>query len=332
VTVTAADPTRTGAGPAGVGLWFALLSAASFGTSGGFAKSLLEAGWSPGAAVTARIGGAAVVLAVPTAVALRGRWSAVGQHRRMLLTYGVVAMAFCQFCYFNAVTTLSVGVALLLEYLAPVLIVGWLWLRSGRRPSRLTILGSVVSLAGLVLVLNITGSVRVDPIGVMWGLAAAVSVVVYFLLSARVPEGLPPLAMAGAGMVVAAVSLSVAGLVGLMPLEASTSDVTFLDEQVSWYVPVLGMVVLSTALAYTSGIAAARRLGGKLAAFVGLTEVLCAVLFAWLLLGELPLPIQLGGGVLIVVGIACVRYDEFNAQRFIPEPRRGEIEPTHRPR
>ena len=94
----------------------------------------------------------------------------------------------------------------------------------------------------------------------------------------------------------------------------------FVGRQVSWLVPLLGMVVVATALAYTSGIAATRALGSRLASFVGLTEVLFAVLFAWLMLGELPLPIQLLGGVLIVVGVTCVRYDELVSDRQPPGP------------
>lgn len=301
--------------PAGVGIWLALISAALFGTSGSFGKSLLEAGWSPGAAVTARIGGAALIMVVPAGLAVRGRWAAVRLHAGLLVAYGVVAMAACQLFFFNAVTRLSVGVALLLEYLAPILIIAWLWLRSGVRPSRLTLIGAAVSLLGLVLVLDLTGSVQIDLVGVAWGLAAAACLVVYFLLSAHEAPGLPPLVMASAGLVVAAVSLLVAGLLGIMPLSASTDDVSFLGRQVSWLVPLLGMVVLATALAYTSGIAATRRLGSRLASFAGLTEVLFAVLFAWLMLGELPRSIQLVGGLLIVLGVTCVRYDELVAAR-----------------
>ena len=61
----------------------------------------------------------------------------------------------------------------------------------------------------------------------------------------------------------------------------------------SWLVPVLGLSVVAAAIAYVVGIGAARMLGAKLASFVGLTEVLFAVLFAWLLLGQLPTVIQL---------------------------------------
>ena len=65
--------------------------------------------------------------------------------------------------------------------------------------------------------------------------------------------------------------------------------------------------MVAAALAYLLGTVAARRLGSTVASFVGLTEVLFAVLFAWLLLGELPAPVQLAGGVLIIVGVVAVR-------------------------
>jgi drug/metabolite transporter (DMT)-like permease len=65
---------------------------------------------------------------------------------------------------------------------------------------------------------------------------------------------------------------------------------------------------------------AARALGSKLASFVGLTEVLFAVLFAWLLLGQLPTVVQLLGGALIVAGVAMVRIDELREGSEFDEP------------
>ncbi len=315
-------PTRTTAAPGmAVGIWLALVSAATFGTSGAFAKSLMEIGWSPGAAVTARIAGAALVMAVPAAVALRGRWQPLRQNAGLVTAYGLVAIAACQLFYFNAVTRLSVGVALLLEYLGPILVVGWLWLRHGHRPRPMTLLGIALSVAGLLLVLDVTGTAQVDLVGVLWGLAAACCLAVYFVLSARETTGLPPLVMAGAGMAVAAVGLVLAGLVGLMPIVVTTGDVQLGGRELSWVVPVVGLCLLAAALAYATGIAATRRLGSKVASFVGLAEVMFAVLFAWLLLGELPLVIQLVGGVLIVAGVLAVRYDELRGP--VTPPRRG---------
>ena len=60
----------------GAGLALALASAISFGLSGALARGLLDTGWSAGAAVTARIAIAAVVLVVPGVLALRGRLAA----------------------------------------------------------------------------------------------------------------------------------------------------------------------------------------------------------------------------------------------------------------
>lgn len=305
--------------PAWDGAWLGLLSAAMFGTSGPLAKSLLETGWTPGAAVTARISLAALALLGPAVLALRGRWAVLRRNIGLVATYGLLAMAGCQLFFFNAVQTLSVGVALLLEYLGLVLVVGWLWVRHGQRPRRWTLVGVALALAGLMLVLDVAGGMRIDLTGVLWGLGAAVGLAAYFVLSAHDETGLPPLVMAAGAMVVAALTLLAAGLVGLMPMNWSTHDVRMAGTDLPWFVPIVGLGVVAGALAYALGIAAARRLGSKVAAFLGLTEVLFSVLFAWMLLGELPLGIQLAGGVLIIAGVAAVRYEALSGTEPIPE-------------
>src|SRR3954470_17635848 len=153
----------------GAALGLATLSAATFGTSGAFAASLLHAGWTPGAAVTARVVTAAVVLTIPGVIALRRARMALRSGARTITTYGLVAVAGCQLCYFNAVEHLSVAVALLLEYSGALLVVGWLWLRHGHRPRRLTVGGAAVAVTGLVLVLDLAGDHALDPVGVVWG-------------------------------------------------------------------------------------------------------------------------------------------------------------------
>ena len=316
-----ASPSGPTSGPArsGAGMALALGSAASFSTSGAFARALAEAGWSPGAAVAARISIAALVLAGPAIYAMRGRWAALRKDGLAVVLYGLVAVASCQLCYFHAIEHLSIGVALLLEYLGTVLVVGWMWLRHGHRPRRLTVIGSVIAVVGLVLVLDLTGDNRIDLVGVLWGLGAAIGLAGYFVLSGDGDSAVPPVAFASAGMTVGAVTLFGLGALGALPLHARFDDVVLAGRAVSWLVPLLGLALLAGALAYVAGIGAARRLGPRLASFVGLTEVVFAVGFAWLFLAELPTAIQLAGGALIVVGVALVRMDE---QR--PEP----IEPV----
>jgi len=309
---------------AGTGLALAILSAATFSTSGSFARSLTGAGWSPAAAVAVRISAAAVMLAVPAVLSMRGRWRFLWRNAGMISMYGLFAVAGAQVFFFNAIQHLSVGVALLLEYLGTILVVGWMWIRHGHRPRRLTGAGSAVAVVGLVFVLNLVGGARLDPAGVLWGLAAAFGLATYFVLSSKVDNDLPPVAMASAGMTVGALVLLGLGAVGVLPMRASFGAVDFVGQRVSWLVPVLGLSLVAAAIAYVAGIGAARLLGPKLATFVGLTEVVFAVLFAWLLLGELPTGLQLAGGALIMVGIALVRVDELRPGGPAPDAAVGE--------
>ena len=295
------------------GLGLATLSAATFATSGSFAGSLLQAGWTPGAAVTVRVVTAAALLTLPALLALRGHGARLRRGSGTLTAYGLVAVAGAQLCYFNAVQHLSVAVALLLEYSGTLLVVGWLWLRQGQRPRALTMVGAVLAVAGLALVLDLTGDQRLDPVGVLWGLGAAVGLAVYFVVSAGTDDALPPLAVAWGGLTVGGAALLAGGAVGLLPLAAPRTDVTLMGTTTSWLVPVLGLSVVAAVVAYIAGIAGARRLGPMVASFVGLTEVLFAVAFAWVLLGQMLSAVQLGGGLLVLAGIALVRVDELRS-------------------
>ncbi len=288
----------------------ALLAAACFGTSGVFAAALMDAGWTAGSAVTARVAVAALALLPFAAFQLRGRWSLLVRNARVVLAFGLVAVAGCQLAYFLAVSRLSVGVALLLEYSGVVLVVLWTWLR-GSRPSRTTLVGVVIAVLGLVLVLDVVRGARVDAVGVLWGLVAALGLATFYVISARSDDdALPPLVTACAGMVVGAATLGAVAAVGLLPWAASTSDVVLAGRQASWLVPVLGLALVAAALAYAAGVAAVQRLGSRLASFVGLTEVLFAVVFAWLLLAEQPTVAQGIGAVVVLAGIVLVKLGE----------------------
>jgi drug/metabolite transporter (DMT)-like permease len=292
------------------GLLLAVISAAAFGTSGVFATGLLDAGWSAGAAVVARMGIAALALTVPAVLALRGRWHLLRSNAGAVLAFGALAVALPQLAYFSAVARLSVGVALLLEYSAVLLVVLWTWARLGQRPSPVTGAGVVVALVGLVLVLDVLSGARLDPIGILWGLVAALGLAAYFILSARTEDALPPLVSAWAGLAVGALVLGVAALVGVVPWRTATTDVEFAGRTTSWVVPVLGLSLLAAAFAYAAGIASVRLLGARLSSFVGLSEVLFAVAFAALALGQQPGPVQLVGGVVVLAGIVLVRVGE----------------------
>jgi drug/metabolite transporter (DMT)-like permease len=303
-----------------LGMTFALASALTFGMSGPFAKALMDAGWSPTAAVIARLAGGAVVLAV-FATLVRPQWPREAlAHARTVVLYGLIPIAGAQLCYYNAVAHMSVGVALLLEYTAPVMVVGWIWATTRRQPSSGTLAGVALAIAGIMLVLNIFGgeTTRVETTGVIWGLTAAVCAVFYFMMSDKVTasaqqdaddaeEGLNAITLATGGLLVGGAAVTALGVVGIMPLTFTTNHVVIAGVTAPWFVPLLVLGVISTAIAYTLGIGGVARLRPSFASLVGLSEVLFAVLWAWLLIGEAMTPLQAIGGTVVLAGLTLAR-------------------------
>jgi drug/metabolite transporter (DMT)-like permease len=298
----------------GLGLVAMLLSSAAFGTSGPFAKSLMTAGWSPGAVVLARITGAAIILLPFALWSLRGQWRAIRNELPRVALYGTLAVAAAQLGYFQAVSRMDVGIALLIEYLGIVLVVLWVWALTRQRPHRLTGLGIILALAGLALILDITGQTTPPLSGVLWGLVAAAGLAGHYVLAAR-PTQIPSTAFAGLGLAVGAVTLALLGLVGILPMEVGDATVEVAGTGIPAWLALAELVVVAAAFAYVLGIVGARLLGSTLASFVGLTEVLFAVLFAWLLLAELPGVLQLVGGAVLLSGVVAVRLGERDLAR-----------------
>ncbi len=311
-----------------LGLLLAVGSAFAFGSSGPFAKALMEAGWSPTAAVVARLAGGALAMAAFATIVRPGWIREALRHAKTVVPYGVIPIAGAQLFYYNAVAHLSVGVALLLEYTAPILVVAWVWMTTRRRPTNLTLAGVALALIGIMLVLNVFSDTHINLIGVGWALAAAVCAACYFVMSANVgnssagSEGVNPITLAAAGLVVGTAAVTLLGVVGIMPLTFTTNDTVIAGLTTSWVVPVVALGVVATAVAYTLGIMGISWLRPRFASLVGLSEVMFAVLAAWVLLGEAMATIQAVGGVIVLAGLALARQgdrSEESAEVTLPE-------------
>ncbi len=292
------------------GLTVALVSAVTFGSSGTMAKALITAGWTPGGAVLVRLAGGAAVLSLLAAVRIRTWWPLDRAAVRIILAYGVVATAGTQLAYFNAVERLDVAVALMLEFSAPVLLLVWSSTRTRRLPTTVTLIGAAAAVAGLVLVLEPWGVGGVDPVGVAWGLLAALFLATFFTLGERARDTVPVLVLAAGGTTVGAVTLLAAGALGVVPIGVAAVTTEVAGRAVPWYGPALWLVLVATAVAYLTGIAAVARLGQRVSSFVALSEVLAAVLIAWALLAERPGIPQAIGGAVLLTGIAAVQRGE----------------------
>lgn len=309
------------------GLVMAVVSAFAFASSGPLVKPLLDAGWSLSSALVVRMGLAGLVLSPALVRAVRRERSFLRRHAAALLAFGLVPVLGCQLLFFSAMQRMPVAVALLIQYLAPVLLVAFVWFRTQETPSRRVLTGSVLAIAGLVLVVDIAGA-RFDLLGTLFALGAAVTVCVYFVMSERTGDDLPPLALASGGLLVGAASMALIGLTGLIPFAAPDVTVVFRGVEVPGILPMLWVGAVGTTLGYSLGVMAVPRVGSRLASFVGLSEVLFALLFAWLLLGETPGAVQIVGGVVLLAGVVMVRSDAGAGEVTVPvEPIPGLVEP-----
>lgn len=296
------------------GIVLAVASALAFSSSGPLMKPLFEEGWSLGAGLLVRMGISGLLLSPALIIAMRKERRFLRRHWRLIVGFGLTAVAGCQILFFSAMQRMPVAIALLIQYLAPVLLVVYAWIRTKRRPSRLVVIGSIVAMGGLVLVVDIAGA-TFDLLGTLLALGAAVCVGAYFLISERTGDDLPPLALASGGLLVGTLLMGLLLVTGILPFAAPAVDVTLGGVTVPWWMPLLWVAAVATTLGYAFGVMAVPQIGSRIASFVGLSEVLFALGFAWLLLAEVPAPIQFVGGVLILVGVVLVRLDAGTAPR-----------------
>jgi Predicted permease, DMT superfamily len=299
------------------GLAYGILASLSFGTSGALVKPLMEAGWSPAAAVTLRSALAGVLLLPIAIAALRGKWHVVWRGRWRILGMALVGVAATQLVYFAAIQRIPVSSGLLIEYLAPLLLVAWVAVATRRMPRPVVLIGAAMAVGGLVLIIGPVGGG--DALGYVFAAMATVGCAIYYVVAARPADGLPSVALAAFGLLLGALSLAVVGLLGLVPFELALTDVAALGGIVPWWMP-LGLLAITTAIGYAFSITASQCLGSRLMSFVGMLEVVFASLFAWALLGEALGVFQLLGGVLILAGIAFVRAEKQHDEPLAAAP------------
>ncbi|MFF4963409.1 EamA family transporter [Streptomyces sp. NPDC003674] len=286
----------------GAGLGLALVSALAFGGSGVAAKPLIEAGLDPLHVVWLRVAGAAVVM-LPLAV----------RHRTLLLRrpallagFGLLAVAGVQAFYFAALSRIPVGVALLVEYLAPALVLGWVRFVQRRPVTRAAALGVILAAGGLACVVEVWAGLSFDAVGLLLALGAACCQVGYFVLSdqgSEAGEQAPdPLGVIAYGLLIGALVLTAVARPWTMdwPVLAGSAR---LDGTAVPAVALLAWVVLvATVAAYITGVLSVRRLSPQVAGVVACLEAVIATVLAWVLLGEHLSAPQIIGGAVVLLG------------------------------
>ncbi|WP_406113640.1 EamA family transporter [Kitasatospora purpeofusca] len=284
-----------------LGLTLALVSAVAFGGSGTAAKPLIEAGLSPLHVVWLRVTGAAVVL-LPLAYRHR---DAVLRRPGLLIGFGLLAVAGVQACYFAAISRIPVGVALLIEYLGPPLLIGYVRFVQRRPISRGAAIGAGVAVAGLACVVEVWNGLSFDLLGVLFALGAACCQVGYFVLAdagSRGDRPVDPIAVSAFGLLIGSVVLTAFTRPWQADWGKLGGDVVMNGHTLPALLPAAWMVLIATVLAYLTGVVAVRHLSPPVAGVVANLEAVVATVLAWVLLGEhLGLP-QVTGGLLVLAG------------------------------
>jgi drug/metabolite transporter (DMT)-like permease len=302
----------------GRGTALIVFSSACFGFSGPLAKSAMDAGLSPQQVASVRICLAAVVLFAGTLIF---RPAALRMRRKdlpVLVAYGVVGVAVVQLLYFVTVSRLPVGIAMLLEYMSPVLVT--LWVRFVRRTAvaRAVWLGVGLALVGLVLVAQVWQGASFNTIGIIAGLSTATCSACYFLLGERGVATADPVGMATWGLVIGAVAMVAVCPPWTIPGHLFTAPAHLGSLHLSVWVLLVAIALLSTVVAYLTGMAALRHLPSSVVSVLSLVEPVVATTLAWMVLGQALSPVQIAGGVVLLSGALIVQLT--SRRRPVAEP------------
>jgi drug/metabolite transporter (DMT)-like permease len=319
---------------AATGRLLALLGAACFGVNGTLSKLVLQAGLPADRLTALRSGGAAVVLLLVLAVR---RPSSLRVSRRevpIILAGGVAGVALVQVLYFLAIARLPVGVALLIQFTAPVLVAVWSRFGLPRRArvevgSRVWAALALV-LVGLAVLSQVWDGVTLDPGGLLAATGSMVALAAFFVVGAHAmgegsaagEAGRDPVSYAALTFAVGAVVWGVLAPWWSFPVEVlgRTSEVG----GVPVWLLCAGVVLVGTVASYLLSFGALRLLGPTDASVVGTVEPLLAGLVAWTVLGEVLTSAQLLGGAVVLAGILLAQ----TAPARAPGPEPAEPAPA----
>jgi drug/metabolite transporter (DMT)-like permease len=226
-----------------------------------------------------------------------------------LIIYGVLGVAMTQYLFFIAIALMPVGIALLIEFTAPILVA--LWFRFGlREPTkRIVWLALILALVGLAMVAQVWQGFTLSPLGVMAAFGAAIALAIYYLFGdrqVRPPFNRDPVSLTMWGFATAAVFWAIAQPWWTFPWVELSGDGFPLGTDgvaVPLWILALWMIVLGTVVPFWLVVASLRHLRASQASVVGMTEPLLAILVAWVALGEVLTPIQITGGIVVLVGV-----------------------------
>jgi len=295
-----------------VGVGLVVLGATCFTVNAGVSRVALRAGVEPAMLTTIRVTGTFLVLVV--AAALFRRTALRPPPRRMLLlllVHGIVGVAALQWTYFVAIDRLPVGMALLLEYQAPVIVAVWARFAQHEQVRSRLWFGLVLAVGGLAAATEVWRGARFDGIGVLAGLAAAVCFATYFLVGEAGVGALDPLRVIIWSFGIATVALNVASPVTGFDTSRLSHRVSLLgtlgDHRAPLWLVLTWVVVLGTLVPFFAELFALSFVRATTVTVIALLEPIGVSALGWAWFRESLGPVAIIGCLAVVAGIVIAQ-------------------------
>jgi len=290
-----------------LGYAMVLTATALWGINGSMAKAALSSGLTSLRLTEVRSTGAAIVLVAALALTRPRSLRVTRKELPFLLLFGVVGLAFVQLFYFVAIHRLHIGIALLIQYLAPVLIALYARLVLKEHVRRRVWAALILALGGLSLVVDLWNGVALDSLGVAAALASAVTFALYILLAEKAVTRRDPVSLLAIGFTLAAIFWAIVQPWWSFPTE-------YLDDQIqmngevfsstlSVWALLVGVVLVGTIVPFLLLVGALRHIAATRAGVTAMFEPVAGALVAWAWLGESLTTTQLIGGAIVLTGI-----------------------------
>lgn len=287
-------------------------AAVLWGVNGAVSKTILSTGLSSERVAQIRSLGAAAGLLAILLVVAPSRLKVAWRDLPYLIVFGVAGLAFVQWFYFLAIHRLAIGVATLLEYLAPLLVALWARLVYHEPVRRRIWAALALALTGLALIVNLFGGgASLSKSGIAFGLAAAVAYTVYVLLAEHAVGDRDPVSLLAWGFGFTSVFWAVLVPWWSFPGHVLTRHTSLHGHLASVQLPVwllaAWMIVLGTIVPFFLLVSALRHLSATRTGIVAMFEPVVGAFVGWLWLAEALGAVQIAGAVVVLAGIVLAQ-------------------------
>jgi drug/metabolite transporter (DMT)-like permease len=290
-----------------IGYAMVISAALLFALNGTVSKVVLQSGISPLELTQVRATGAFLAFALVLAFVRRDRLRLTRRELPYLIVFGIAGVALVQWLYFVSISRLPIGIALLIEYIAPILIALWAWAVFKETIRRRIWVALALAIVGLSIVVEAWSGITLDGLGIAASLAAAVAYAVYVLMAERAVRWRDPASLTAFGFLFAGLFWAVVQPLWQFPVDRLDDTVSLLGHLERFSLPVwvllLYVVVAGTAITFLLVTAALRHISATRVGIVAMLEPVAASAVAFLWLGESFGTAQLVGGAVVLTAI-----------------------------